>query len=392
MNNAKRIDEFLKYWAKIAIQNPNYNLDNDNAYNAIYSDLVRMDVSEYDKSVSLTCDGDPFNNPTDREKYKETTFYKWIKYYKDDNRIDVFNSEYWPYFCQFISTDYKATKTKEHIKIYIPLDADHIEQGTEMIFNFLAGNNISHNSKVGKHIRFDDIVVRLNNERDAIKLINYVNNNPYLQRGLIKPNPFAHQEGSVAMACDGSESYNYTVATIIGIYLNECKKTNHLQNVSYQDFYHFLSTYYKKQFINKENTILANKLRFYNNKEKREDYKEIISLILKVQNPSFQLQDYLSHYEHSYHNKMTDEDKLLIQAILKMDEKRGEGQGVNYVKAYLATGESAYLTRDDKLRENVVNSNMREIIKNRLRDNKISFEHYVNNLDPNIVINQANKK
>ena len=150
MNNKDRIDDFLKYFAKIGIENPNYSYLSNKVNNHIYAKLVTWDIPDKDKDVSLAeLYGSPFPddyNYTDEslKQYKNSIFYKWIKHYKNNNQIDVFRTSTWPYFCQFISKDKTASIANEHIKIYIPLDSKHIEKGAKIIFDFLNKNNISH--------------------------------------------------------------------------------------------------------------------------------------------------------------------------------------------------------------------------------------------------------
>ena len=302
MNNEQRIDAFLKYFAKIAIQNPNYSFNTDRSTRQIYSELIQRDVSQEDKQVFLAEQyGSPFKDSLlydkgAEEQYKDSAFCHWIDYYKENENIDVFRTENWPYFCQFISKNKEAKFSNEHIKIYIPLDSQHIEEGAKLIFNFLTNHNISHVSKIGKQIRFDDIVVRLIKEEDAKALLDFVKNNDYIQEGLIKANPFAFQQDGIAMACDGHESYNYTVAQLIDLYLNSRKRNNSLDKVSYQDYYHYLADHYRSEFINKESHLLENKLDM-NTEESKKNYQHIIALMLKSQSKDFTLKDYFNHYQ-----------------------------------------------------------------------------------------------
>ena len=150
--NKERIDNFLKILATLRME---YTLSSSN----IYHELINIDIDDdnYNKSIS----GENQSN--------ESTFSRWYNYYKDNPYIDAFVSPNWTYFCQFISRDEKAKNTSEHIKIYIPLDINHIEEGAKKIFDFITDNNISHVSKIGSKIRFDNIVIRVTKEKDAEK-------------------------------------------------------------------------------------------------------------------------------------------------------------------------------------------------------------------------------
>lgn len=388
MKNEKRIEEFLQYFAKIGAQNPYYSFDTESACRQIYHELITRDVSNEDKQISLAEQfGSPFKDDYDyderaEEQYKNSVFYKWIEYYKRSSRIDVFRSEYWPYFCQFISKDQRARASKEHIKVYIPQDGKHIEKSAKLIFDFLSRNDIPHVSKIGKQIRFDDIVIRLVNEEDARKLLDFVKSNQYLQEGMIKPNPFAFQQDGVAMACDGDQSYNYTVAQIVAMYLDSKKKSNSLDTVSYQDFYHFISENFKKEFINNSSTLFERKLGIEDEKSKK-NYQHIIALMLKSQSNDFTLDNYFDHYRHSKNSKEkkkeldTNIQQLLAEVMDTMSRKYNEEAAITNVDAYLRTGDADLITRDNNLRERVRNSGLREQLVQMLNEKDITLKEYV---------------
>ena len=157
MNNRKRIEEFLKIWAQVGIENPNFSYRSQDTHDLIYHNLIMQGVNPKDKKIDLT-----------------PTFDKWKDFFKDYSNISVFVDPNWSYFCQFVSKDPTASMQPENIKVYIPLDGEHIERGVKEIMAFLANHSISHQSKVSKKIRFDDVVVRLANESDARKLLDFI--------------------------------------------------------------------------------------------------------------------------------------------------------------------------------------------------------------------------
>ena len=59
------------------------------------------------------------------------------------------------------------------------------------LFEFMARNNIYNVSKIGKHPRFDNIVLRIYNKKDASRIQYFIDNNELIQRNLLPPNPFA---------------------------------------------------------------------------------------------------------------------------------------------------------------------------------------------------------
>ena len=117
-----------------------------------------------------------------------------------------------------------------------------------MLFDFISVNNISHVSKIGKRIRFDDIVIRVADESDARMILDFVKNNRYMQEGLLKPNPFAFSKDGIALACDGNISYNNVISLLINNYIVD-KKGKDLNAIGFEDFYNFVIDIYINIFI-----------------------------------------------------------------------------------------------------------------------------------------------
>lgn len=311
MRDYKKIDEFLKFWRDIAKENPNTTITDK----MVYHELIRLGVNEYDKKVDLTTSNSrPFNNSSVRG-----VFESWISYYQFNSNINVFNSPSWPYFCQFTSKENIAS-AKNHIKVYIPLDSGHIEEGAKLIFDFLSRNNIPHRSKIGKHIRFDDIVIRLINPEDAEKLIEFVHSNLYLECGLIEGNPFAFQKDGIALACDGELSYNDTVATLIAHYINTKKNKRELDNIDVRDFYnHIVNVYNNDELIKYIFSVYSDNKLF-------ENYKQVLELIIISADPSFTFEDYIKHYKKHSNYGVNEKEMILKDAIITTANKYDEYQ------------------------------------------------------------------
>lgn len=95
--------------------------------------------------------------------------------------LSVLYAEKDPYFCHLIS-NHNIKYAKNHLKIYIPLDSNHIEDGVKMTFDC---SKHSMPIKSSKRIRFDDIVIRVIHPKNVEKIIKFVNDNFYLKSGLI---------------------------------------------------------------------------------------------------------------------------------------------------------------------------------------------------------------
>ena len=98
-----------------------------------------------------------------------------------------------------ISQNKDVTNSINQIKIYVPLDSEHINEGVKRIFTFLAENNISHSSKVrDRTISCDNIVIRLDNVRDAKKLSEFIKCDEYIQSGLLECSPFTFNDNGIS--------------------------------------------------------------------------------------------------------------------------------------------------------------------------------------------------
>ncbi len=365
MNRKEKIDYFLKYLAKIAIQNPNINYNNYEMENFIYHELVFQFTKEQEKKINLD----------ENNGEKESCFSDWIHTFHRINGIDAFVQDAWQYFCQFISWNPDAELQNNHIKMYIPLDAKHIRTGAKLIFNFLTEENIPHLSKIGKEISFDNIVVRLINREDVENLMSFIKSNKYIQEGLMEPNPFAFQKDGIAIVSDGEKSYNGTVAMAIKLYLGKCQNENSLEQVSYESFYDFLMNQYIMEFIEQIPTPLNEALNLNVNQQERENFKQILQLMIKCQRSDFSFDDFITHYENTLPKET---EVLLIKAIDKMSKYYQDYEkGLNSVKAYILTGEQTYLTKENDLRFKILHSPMRNEVKKALIERNITLNDYI---------------
>lgn len=381
----ERIEEFLYLFRDIVKENHGYSL----YYDSVYYILTNLGVKEK-KSIN-----DNFN--------------KWISYFRTDVRINVFVRENWTYFCQFISNDKKAQMADEHLKVYIPLDAEHIEKGATEIFNFLSSEGISHSSKIGSRVRMDDIVIRLINPTDIDKLAQFVNNNQYIQEGLIKPNPFCFNHEGLAMAVDGDTSFNSVVAMMIKLYINSCSKNNNLDKVSVNDFMLFVNNYYQNSFSSKKglNKFTKDFKRLEKCGFEPEiivNYQNVLKLFIKSMNNNFSYKDYLLHYKEcsdkslqsvkvrqilkvlngevdKNDNYIDTEKKVIIDIqniLLIMENKYGRQSSMAGLENYIRTGDSSYLTREEGLRKRIALSTFRGDVLGILNKRNVDIYNYLN--------------
>lgn len=389
MNNEQRerINKLLFYFRDILARNPNYSLSMD----TVYDELVYQGVPKKGELINGNFD-------------------KWKKRFATSDKCNVFVSETWKYFCQFVAKDLIAKKASDHIKVYIPLDAEHIEQGANEIFDFLSKENITHLSKIGSHVRFDDIVVRLVYPNDLKKLIQFIHKNKYIRQGLIKANPFACNVDGIALAVDGSLSYNSTIANLIRLYLKEKKNQNDLNSVNVDNFYKFIRDYYEKSFSSSKGLKqLDEDFREEDDEEmdlsRLVNYQNVFELILKAKDKSFSAKDLLSHYTNcitpsiqrakinklnetlksrdkkNADNKYSVVEKKVISDIhhilTVMSRKYGESVARRNLETYILSGDDSYLTRDSGLRDQIHQSTFRSDIKTILRERSVNMSTYL---------------
>lgn len=144
--------------------------------------------------------------------------------YESNTNINVFQIENRKHFLWFANGNLSGNE----VKLYIPLDAQHLQEGANQIFDFISKTSIQHQSKIADKIRNDNIVIRVNNLNDAQTIINFVNSNNYLREGLIKVNPFLSNCNGVGITMDNSYSFNSTLCNIICNFVFHLKQQNAL--------------------------------------------------------------------------------------------------------------------------------------------------------------------
>lgn len=356
MNRIQSMENYLHFFADIYKQNPKIQITE----NSIYHYLVR-----------------------DREtKHAIAPFHqKWINDFKNTPNIKVFVAEDWNYFCQFTNID--PSKVGKEIKLYIPVDAKHIDKAANDIFNYLASHNINHMSKIGKDERRDNIVVRLQDEKDLEPFRTFIHQNQNIKDGLIETNPFSMNDGIIGFAADGKLSYNDVTTKYIENYLIEKRKQNKLNQVSHQDFLLYCSNIYSKTFdYGNSETIKEFMTKFGISPDLNEEqlistlnnYREVSSLLLT----SIQTNDLNKFKEHVADIK--DKDKIEVeknriklslnsklnpikQYIEAMIEKHGYNQAVANIQGYIKTRNANLVTRDHNLRSILNSYSQEDLVK-----------------------------
>ena len=340
MSNVERINQFLedvykaKKWKNIS-------------KNAVYSMLIFNDVDARDMNFDADANG---------------FFQRWCEYFSGYNskNIDVFVDSNWSYFCQFINNDKFVKSFDDQVKVYIPLDSAHLEDGVAQVFEFLKSNNICHKSKVGKEIRFDNVVVRLGTLQDAEKLSEFISSNPYIQDGLIKPNPFAVTKDGIAYACDKDISYNSTVAGFVNLYVDDVRRRKDHSNLGVEGFRNFIRSYYNEVIINPENyERLVNDFSispYYSKVPTAYNYMRVAELLYKSLDPKFTYDDYKEYYNKNINNYYRDPEltysygDFWYDDIIDIGDRNPEDVKVEELmkKALIAFGNKTYFNGQKK--------------------------------------------
>lgn len=374
MNKYQQINDILLFFKQLVKENPNIDLNSLEYKDIAYKNITRFGVRQSEVPIDIS---------------QLNYFNAWVNNFSSINDINCFWDPRWAYFCQFTNGEEIQT---DYIKMYIPLDLNHLYNGANMIFEFMAKNKIIHQSKIAKNIRFDDIVIRVTNKEDALKIADFVKNNKYIQDGLIKENPFTYSKDGISYACDGRISYNSTICDFINKYI--MSKKNDLDSVNVSDFYNYILNYYEKVFEEPYNIQqLMNDFNLDMNMASSVflNYKQVIALILKTSNPNFSFDDFINHFEACNNNlninylKITKIDNtyteeqlenLFYETITKMSIKYGKYNALETFNNYLQTGIPTNITRLDNLRDRVINSNLRNYITKILQFKGISLEQY----------------
>lgn len=378
--NKKKAEEFIKFIAQIAKQNPEINYESKKDCDALYHHLVQLSVNENENKTDLKSSG---------------FFENWINYFKNKDHIKVFVNEKWNYFCQF-TNDFGYPH--DYIKIYIPTDYNHIYKTGVLLFDFLNKENIIHHSKIAQNIRFDNIVVRVNNRNDADKVLNFVNSNKYIQEGLLEPNPFAFTKNNLAIVSDGQSSYNSIISAYLGMYIQDRKNKNQLDNVSFNDFVGFMKNSYEEMFVKKQNFDKYSryfKLDF-NQKENFKmmnrviNIKSVSELFFKSCQNSFDYSDLINHYNqwnngsylsseiNKFKQVKDDNNELLNEYFTIMTRKYDKELAVKNIIYYIQSGDVNRITRDNNLRERVYVSSLRDKLNTFFKNNGYDYAKMYN--------------
>ena len=224
VSTAPEMDTFLKRIYTIAKDNPELYISPAIIYNELKNNnLKRSEVNEYGQGINVRPYFDRFR----------------MKYSGRNDLLAFCDEVNFPGYFQFI----KAFKDdpKEFIKLYIPLDLEHLYDGVNEIIDYLVSNNVEFEAELSGKMRTDNFCIRLKVDEfeKANRLIDYISINSKTKDGLNENNPFLPSRKGVAIITDRGNSYNYDLSKYISTYIANCK-LNRSEDVSLEEFRNYL--------------------------------------------------------------------------------------------------------------------------------------------------------
>ena len=340
----QRMEQFIKS----AAQDMKLNLNSKYTDNNIYTLLIY------------------FGMPKDEvRRHIDVFFPSWIEHFKNAKNIEVVNEDDWSYFCQFKNNkSNKDCSNSEQLKIYIPMDSLHVEKGAKILFEYLERQNIEHVSKIGSHSRVDDVVIRVFNKEDAIKVQKFVASNDYIKEGLMPTNPFTVSDGLISYGCDGALSYNSELCKLLLEYLLTKKNEDSLDNANLEEFRQFVGAKIKHYETKQGFSELAAE---HKDKIKVLSAYNVANLLQKTLDGNTQVSDVIQHFENiskpDYRNKQVDnigktmdsdiayKRKMLFTALYETAKKYNRHQARTALLAYYRDNDSTYFTSTNGSRD-----------------------------------------
>lgn len=345
MDDVREIEQFLNKMMVAAREGMTINSD------MVYANLIRLG-----RNVVNNC-------------YINNNFSDWIASFKNVKNINVFVSDNWRYFCQFVNDDYNVISPYNMIKMYIPVDDAHINEAAKRIFSFMARNGMIHHSKIGSEVRFDDIVIRISNEEDAKKIEEFVMNDPYIKEGLMKPNPFAFNNGFISYAWDGELSFNSVIASYVSNCINDLKNRNQLNDVSYKGFVSYVVDTYNTVFKEGKNIDKYIENMEVDEEYQLENYQKVTELLLQSMMPDKHEKNFFDIYNNIVLGKNNNAKDAKNNISIKQKEewsniysylisKYGYLEANQRILLFIQTNDYSYFTRDNGIRNYLIGNNV----------------------------------
>ena len=331
--------------------------------NLVYSNLVTFNIKNEDISLYIETIIRTF------EKIRN------INIKKDKNGFKI--------------TSFNFKNTENDIKIYIPLDKEHIYRGLSELINFLSQNNIIHSTKVLNKIRNDNIVVTVDGLFDAEKIRKYIDSNEYIKEGLINTNPFMYTDNNISYVWEGYLSYNIVLSNYISEYINEHNKNNNYVVVTYLKLYEYICDRYINVFEKGKNiNNFVTYKDIINLPTELLNYKYVTKFVMDILNENILLKEFsnkikivqnLSTHKNEINNIkhmliydnadiiITPEQREIFDYIYIEESKNiGEEKVIKLFKTFVKTLDYRLFTRKNNIRNMLVENGLTPLVIRKL--------------------------
>lgn len=369
MNRYDEMQMFLNTILEFVFENSDKKVDN----NLIYSLMCHYYTIDNLSSFVF-----------EKHRIVQDNYYqKWIDRYENIKKRENVDITVSPWVGgKFVNFSSGYTKNNE-IKMYIPLDYNHIYEGANRLFDFIIANKITHNSKIASFIRSDNVVVRIDTLADMEKIINFVNNDSYIREGMLKVNPFLANYNGIGLAMDNCYSYNTETAKIIASFLN-----NVLDSTNYYTDSNGINIKRKvKDLFTVENfhNYLEKMIPMMQKKED-EDLVDIISLLSKTTSKNFSINDFYNHAnkklidKYDYGKQKIIDPLFYLERAININSIFYPGYEIQSLNKLLIDNNFDAFTRKEYVRDSLLKyiaplskTKIINMMKEKLKDDNIYF-------------------
>lgn len=310
-NRIEEINNFLNILGKIYSQNKDLEIN----HYIIYSLLSKYDYEEKELEY---LDNDSENILISiKENFKKSKNLK--TYYKKDydNYLHLYN----------ISNEHNNS-----IKIVLSFDKSHIYKCACKIFEYLDNRNFEFDGKVSNSVKSDDVIIRVFKVEDAIRILDYINNDNELSLLANLTNPFMLREGVIALTIDTKLVYSKTISYILASYI-QSKSIKSYDKMNINDLIKFVKNMYDdiftkgktiQDFIDSK-TFENERYLFDSDISEFKEYMTILEVIINQLSSSFSTNNLFSLFNKinssDYESNQSEKIKILASKIEKKVDK-----------------------------------------------------------------------